>query len=368
LKLPRYVHAFIDRHGRSRFYLRRKGHSKVPLPGLPWSPAFMEVYERALAACQAPGAVVIGASRTMAGTLNAAVVAYYQSAAFKSELGEGSQSSQRSLVERFRTEHGDKRLRKLERRHMQAYISSLQSPAVQRNMLRALRHFLKFCKAAGLIDFDPSEGVTRAKMKNTGGFMPWSEDHVAKFEATHPVGTKARLALALYLNLGVRKSDVVRVGPRHVKDGVLADFLPVKTARTGGRLINVPLMAETKAIIAATPITGADTYLVTTFGKPFTVNGFGNKMREWCDEAGLPECTSHGLRKLCLVRLADIEGMDVLDLQAISGHKDLRELQVYIENANRKRRAKRAIERLEAAQIANKKLANLEGRLANSDK
>ena len=59
-------------------------------------------------------------------------------------------------------------------------------------MLRALRHFLKFCKAAGLIDLDPSEGVTRVKMKNTGGFMPWSEDHVAKFEATHPVGTKAR--------------------------------------------------------------------------------------------------------------------------------------------------------------------------------
>ena len=52
---------------------------------------------------------------------------------------------------------------------MQAYISSLKSAAVQRNMLRALRHFLKFCKAAGLIEIDPSEGVTRAKMKSTGG-------------------------------------------------------------------------------------------------------------------------------------------------------------------------------------------------------
>jgi intergrase/recombinase len=210
------VHAFIDRHGRSRFYLRRKGHSKVPLPGLPWSPPFMEAYDRALAADQAPSAVVIGATRTIAGTLNAAVVAYYQSAAFKSELGEGTQLSQRSLVERFRTEHGDKRLRKLERRHMQAYISSLQSPAVQRNMLRALRHFLKFCLAARLIDHDPSEGVTRAKMVKTAGFYAWTEVDVAKFEARHPIGSKARLALALYLNLGVRKSDVVRIGPRHI--------------------------------------------------------------------------------------------------------------------------------------------------------
>ena len=62
--------------------------------------------------------------------------------------------------------------------------------------------------------------------------MPWSEEHVAQYEARTPVGTKARLALALYLNLGVRESDVVRIGPRHVQNGVLADFLPVKTTRT----------------------------------------------------------------------------------------------------------------------------------------
>src|SRR4029077_7966066 len=124
-------------------------------------------------------------------------------------------------------------------------------------------------------------------------------------------GSKARLALVLYLNLGVRKSDVVRIGPRNVRDGVLVDFQPTKGARTGGHKINVPLFEETRAVIAATPVTGADTYLVTSFGKPFTVNGIGNKMREWCDQAGLPECSSHGLRKLCLTRLAD-EGLDPL--------------------------------------------------------
>ena len=61
---------------------------------------------------------------------------------------------------------------------------------------------------------------------------------------------------------------------------------------------------------------------MTAFGKSFTANGFGNKMREWCDEAGLPECTSHGLRKLCLVRLAEA-GLDAFRIAAISGHKDL---------------------------------------------
>jgi hypothetical protein len=46
---PKFVHDYIDRHGKPRFYLRRAGFKKIPLPGLPWSPEFMEGYERALA-------------------------------------------------------------------------------------------------------------------------------------------------------------------------------------------------------------------------------------------------------------------------------------------------------------------------------
>jgi integrase len=48
------------------------------------------------------------------------------------------------------------------------------------------------------------------------------------------------------------------------------------------------------------------TYLVTEFGKPFTKGGIGNKMREWCDEAGLPQCSAHGLRKAAARRAADL--------------------------------------------------------------
>jgi len=32
---PKYVHGFIDRHGKPRFYFRKAGFKKVPLPGLP---------------------------------------------------------------------------------------------------------------------------------------------------------------------------------------------------------------------------------------------------------------------------------------------------------------------------------------------
>jgi hypothetical protein len=69
-RLPKFVHGFIDRHGKPRFYFRRAGHKKVRLPGLPWSPEFMAAYEEALAGQP----VQIGSARVRPGTLRALAV------------------------------------------------------------------------------------------------------------------------------------------------------------------------------------------------------------------------------------------------------------------------------------------------------
>lgn len=36
--------------------------------------------------------------------------------------------------------------------------------------------------------------------------------------------------------------------------------------------------------------TGDLTLLINDLGKAFTIDGLGNKMRDWCDAAGLPQC------------------------------------------------------------------------------
>jgi integrase len=90
--------------------------------------------------------------------------------------------------------------------------------------------------------------------------------------------------------------------------------------------------------------------------------GLGKKMREWCDAAGVPpmvdaagkskNIASHGLRKLCLTRLAET-GCNVFQIAAISGHKDLREVQLYVDAYNRKKAAGEAIAMLVEAQNRN---------------
>jgi integrase len=97
---------------------------------------------------------------------------------------------------------------------------------------------------------------------------------VKQFEAHHKIGTKARLALALMLYLGVRRGDAVTLGRQHVRDGVIR-FVPLKTRRKKMHAIETPILPELAKIIEAGP-TGDLTFLIT----------------EW-----LPQCSAHGLRK-----------------------------------------------------------------------
>src|SRR5271169_1650416 len=109
----RHVNAFRDRHGRMRHYFRRPGCKSVPLPGLPGSMEFMEAYQTALAGEAGPR-MEIGASRTVAGTVQWLVAAYVDcippsSSPFKTLAAE-TQRTRKNILERFREKHGDKRI------------------------------------------------------------------------------------------------------------------------------------------------------------------------------------------------------------------------------------------------------------------
>src|SRR5262245_17620934 len=62
------------------------------------------------------------------------------------------------------------------------------------------------------------------------GLHPWTVAEVEQFEACYPIGSKARLALALLMYTGVRRSDVVKLGRQHVRDGWIT-IAPQKNRR-----------------------------------------------------------------------------------------------------------------------------------------
>ena len=67
---------------------------------------------------------------------------------------------------------------------------------------------------------------------------------------------------------------------------------------------------------------------MTEFGKPFTANGFGNKFRDWVEEAGLRGKSAHGLRKSAAQRLA-LKSHSTNEIAAIGGWETLSEVQRY---------------------------------------
>lgn len=180
--------------------------------------------------------------------------------------------------------------------------------------------------------------------RDSEGFHSWSIEEVERFEEKFPVGTKARLALALLLYTGQRRSDVVGFGPQHVKDGWLS-FTQVKNRKRKPVTLSIPVRPELQAVIDATP-SGHMTYLVTEFGKLFTANGFGNWFRRRCDEAGLPQCSAHGLRKAAAARLAEA-GATENEIMAVTGHRTSKEVTRYTRGARQKVLAASAMARFD---------------------
>jgi integrase len=180
---------------------------------------------------------------------------------------------------------------------------------------------------------DPTIGI-KPIANRSAGFHTWDENQIAAFEAHHPVGTTARLALALLLYTAQRRSDAVRMGRQHIRDGVVH----VRQQKTGAMLA-IPLHPALATIIEATPSEHL-TLLTTSKGKPFTAAGFGNWFRDRCNEAGLPkQCAAHGLRKAACRRLAEA-GCSANVIASISGHRTLSEVARYTKAADQQRMAR----------------------------
>jgi site-specific recombinase XerD len=87
-------------------------------------------------------------------------------------------------------------------------------------------------------------------------------------------------------------------------------------------------------------------FVMTEYGKPMTPAGFGNWFMECAHKAALPRgCTSHGLKKAACRRLAEA-GCTPHQMQAISGHKTLREVERYTAAVSRTNLANSAMDAL----------------------
>lgn len=335
-KRPIYVHAYNDRHGKARIYFNKPGTPKIALPGPLYSEQFWIAYHKAMAGVVEPKAGV-GSSRTVAGTFSDLISQYYGSAAFTSKAV-ATQRNYKSSIEPFRKEHGDKPVSLIKAKHIDALLGEIakRSTAQAHNLRKRL---LKLMALAVKWEFradNPMLDVDRVQHK-TKGYETWSDLDIGQFRTHWPVGSAQRIAFEVLLYTGLRRSDVVRLGRQHIKDGHIAI-----TARKTGAQLHIPIHPEFRAVLD-TIKHGHLVFIATVHGAARSEFGLTNWVIEAAKAAGLPPHRSpHGLRKAACVRLADA-GCDVFEIMSITGHTDMKEVQTYVAAANKKKQAMSAI-------------------------
>lgn len=207
-----------------------------------------------------------------------------------------------------------------------------KTPEAANAKVKALRQVFTWAVKQKLVKSNPALEV---EYFSTGsqGWHTWTIDEIRQYGAKHPVGSRARLALALLLYTGVRRSDVVRLGRQMIRSGWFT-FTQTKNQKRDPIQVSIPVLSELQAVIDETP-SGNMTFLVTEFGRPFTVDGFGNRFRKWCNEAGLRHCSAHGLRKAG-ASIAAENGATTHQLMAMFGWKTVKQAEHYTRKANRK--------------------------------
>ena len=85
---------------------------------------------------------------------------------------------------------------------------------------------------------DPTARVTAAKpAAKSKGHMTWGNAQIAAYREKHAIGTSARLAIELLLNVAARRGDAHKLGVQHIKRDKL-EWHPHKTIRSTGRKLS----------------------------------------------------------------------------------------------------------------------------------
>jgi integrase len=324
-----YIHEYRDRHGRLRRYVRRPGSRRVALPGLPGSPEFMQAYQDAMAGA------VLRPRVPKAGTLAALAAEYFASTEF-ANLRPSSRRVYRIALGPILKADGHRLVRDLPPDKARKIIQEIgvKRPGLANLTKSVLRRLFTYAIAIGQRRDNPFNAVPRYKI---GTHHTWSDAELSAYEHRWPLGSRERLAFDVLLYTAQRVGDAVRMQRSHISNGVMA----IAQQKTGVEVF-VPVHPALARSIKAGPAKGV--YLIgDKSGQPILASTLSDLIAAAVKAAGLPpKCVAHGLRKAALRRLAE-HGASSKEMQAVSGHRSLREIERYTQAADQRRLAWAAI-------------------------
>ena len=152
-----FVERWRDRHGKMRFYFRRRGSRRIALMGEFGSEEFHATYALALHGGAADDSrPKIG--RPGNGTLGALILSYKQDAAFR-DLRETTKAGYLSRLDTIQREHGARSVVGLNQERIETMLAAYDDrPASKLDTLKKLRILIKHAMKKKWISGDPVNG------------------------------------------------------------------------------------------------------------------------------------------------------------------------------------------------------------------
>ncbi|KWV45901.1 hypothetical protein AS156_23090 [Bradyrhizobium macuxiense] len=364
-----YLSREPDRHGNGRIYARRHG-KRIRIREQEGTPAFAKAYTAAVEKLGAPPSKRPKGNALLSrawekGTFGWLGVQYFASKGedeFLSLDAESQRARKNDLEACFLIAHqdddpdpmGNCPLKHLSAKKMKRLIEMKDGRGARTNRRKHLSALCSWGVENDHLSGNPVRDIKAGKASKGAGYYTWLIPDVQQFVAYHSEqktrrSRKALLALGLLLFAGMRRQDMVSLGKQHCRGAVPGQlgewirYIPKKTLKKRRTVSQKPLVPVLKAaLVEHADILGDLTFLVTDYGKPFSEAGFGNWFRDRCDEAGLPLCSAHGLKKAGATIAAE-NGATDRQLMAMFDWDSPRMAWVYTKAAEQKRLAGEAM-------------------------
>jgi integrase len=208
-------------------------------------------------------------------------------------------------------------------------------------------------------DDDPTIRLKSGKAKasrESGGFVPWTEEDMVLYRAKWPLGTEARLMFDFLHHTFLRVGDAHRFGPPHLRQIVRKMAVHIATEKSrGNTTVTVPVhpqFAESLRASRAAGILGTEVFT----GKiakgrvlPMKKKAWAAKFKKYAILAGVnePKKSCHGVRK-ARAEVAAYADCTESQMMAMFGWTDPKMPAHYIAKANREKLGLSGMEKIVA--------------------